>query len=161
MNNVQQLVDCQTRGFFKTPKPVPREPKLPQRPKKWLGGPCEYPKWLNKRFIVDRNKVVWHLQTGRFQNNHKKTSRRKYRLKRLKPLFKTYAKKLIKLNFKRKYWLYPGEKPGQELDYKWYPDIPPTGGKKIDPIPDVVKILRLKVAQDGYVPPKWRGHIWK
>lgn len=155
------LDSLQKRSFLSTPRPKAKKPKLPQRPAKWLGGPCEYPKWLNKRFIMDRNKVIWHVQTGRFDKNFWKSSRQKTRLKRLKPLYKGFATKLKKLNFKRRYWLYPGETPGQEHDPKWYPDHPPTGGKVIDPIPDIVKILRQQVKEQGWVPPKFRGHIWK
>nr|8A22_AC Chain AC, bL35m [Polytomella magna]8APN_AC Chain AC, bL35m [Polytomella magna]8APO_AC Chain AC, bL35m [Polytomella magna] len=63
--------------------------------------------WLVGRFIVDRNNVVWHRQANRNRNRHKKTAGALTRLKRWKPLHKAYAKKLLKLGFKRRFWTDP------------------------------------------------------
>ncbi len=62
---------------------------------------------MQGRFVLDRNGAIWHKQGGYVHKRHTKRASRLTRLKRWKPLYGAYARKMIKLGFRTKYWAQP------------------------------------------------------
>lgn len=63
--------------------------------------------FLQGRFVLDRNGAIWHKQGGYVHKRYAKTASRLTRLKRWKPLYGAYARKLVKLGFRERYWAPP------------------------------------------------------
>eukprot|EP00798_Chlamydomonas_sp_ICE-L_P027015 gene27015-2241_t len=63
--------------------------------------------WMVGRYILDRNGTIWHKQANSSHKRNAKSASQVTRLKRLKPLYSTFAKKFKKVGFNRKFWIDP------------------------------------------------------
>ncbi|GFR44132.1 hypothetical protein Agub_g5296 [Astrephomene gubernaculifera] len=104
----------QVRGLFGARKPAPPNPQIHTHDKYKFTYKQPTYDFLQGRFVVDRNDVIWHRQANYRHARYAKTASQLTRLKRWKPLAAAYAAKLHKVGFRSRYWAAPNpqEVPG-------------------------------------------------
>ncbi|GIL66972.1 hypothetical protein Vafri_20471 [Volvox africanus] len=116
-------VVSQSRGLFGAPKPK-INPQIHTHDKYKKVWPQPEYKYLQGRFVVDRNGVIWHRQANYRHKRYCKSASQLTRLKRWKPLAGAYASKLLRLGFRERYWA-----PPDPQDVPGYHEQP--GGVKV------------------------------
>ncbi|GIL82967.1 hypothetical protein Vretimale_8490 [Volvox reticuliferus] len=113
----------QARGLFGAPKPK-INPQIHTHEKYKKVWPQPEYKYLQGRFVVDRNDVIWHRQANYRHKRYCKSASQLTRLKRWKPLASSYTSKLLRLGFRERYWA-----PPDPQDVPGYHEQP--GGVKV------------------------------